>query len=114
MTIDEKVMGLWHHILSQPTTSAQASIAQIKRRGERLPDIVQNIVDSKDAYLSGCQKLLEYPPNPAFKNYNPSQSDLEFLQGLYEKAQVIDWEDGNKVKELSEELGAYTGYKPFS
>lgn len=108
MTIDEKVMGQWHHMLGNPTGSALAGIGQIQRRGERVPISVQIIADSREAYLVACQELFD--PNSRFKDYHPTQSDFEFLQRLYEKAQVIDWEDGDKVRELSDDLSKYTGY----
>ncbi|MEK6967428.1 MAG: hypothetical protein AABX51_02240 [Nanoarchaeota archaeon] len=112
MTLDEKVMGRWHHMLGNPTGSALAGIGQIQRRGERVPDAISTIEASREEYLVACQQLLSTDNN--FKDYNPKQADREFLQGLYEKAQIIDWENGDKVRELKEELREYTSYKPFS
>ncbi|HLD19580.1 MAG TPA: hypothetical protein VJB90_06260 [Candidatus Nanoarchaeia archaeon] len=109
MTIDENVMGQWQHMLGNPTGSALAGIGQIQRRGERDPTSVQTIKDSREAYLIACQELLL--PEADFKDYHPTETDLNFLQRLYEKAQQIDWEVEEAVRELSESLRNYTGYK---
>src|SRR3989338_7273674 len=110
MTIDENVMGQWHHMLGNPTGSALAGIGQIQRRG-RNPGSIETIAASKEAYLTACQELLL--PEADFKDYHPTKENLTFLQGLYEQAQEINWENEEAVRGLSKTLCGYTGYQGF-